>query len=349
MHRSFSPAPPDAHAAEQTRALLDSLAKPPGSLGRLEVLAVRLAAAQGRCPPSAEAPRVIVFAADHGVARAERVTPYPPEVTAAMVRTFAAGRAAVTVLARAAGASLEVVDVGVVGLGPVRAGEGVAVVRAAVAEGTANLAVKPAMRPEVVEAAIGVGADAVDRAFEAGCDVLALGEMGIGNSSSAAALAARLLGLPASALVGPGTGLDAAGVARKVEVVQRALDRGGPSAPRAALADLGGLEIAALVGAMSRASELRLPVLLDGFIASAAALVAVLEEPGLRSYLLPTTRSAEPGHGVVLDALALGAPMLDWGLRLGEASASALTLPLVRAATRLPREMATLAEVLALT
>ena len=348
MPRAFSPALPDALAANQTRALLDSLAKPPGSLGRLEQLAVQLAAAQGCCPPSAERPRVIVFAADHGVARAEAVTPYPPEVTGAMVRTFGSGRAAVAVLARQAGASLEVVDVGVVGLGPVEAVEGVSVVRAAVAAGTANLAAGPAMTGAQVEAAISVGADAVDRAFAAGCDVLALGEMGIGNTSAASALAARLLGRPAVDLVGPGTGLDAAGVSRKAAVVQRGLDRGGPSAPREALADLGGLEIAALFGAMLRASELRIPVLLDGFIASAAALAAAMESPGLRPFLLPTTRSAEPGHGAVLDALDLGPPMLDWGLRLGEASASALALPLVRAAARIPREMATLAEVLAL-
>jgi nicotinate-nucleotide--dimethylbenzimidazole phosphoribosyltransferase len=338
--------PPD-EAAARTRARLDALAKPPGSLARLEALAVWLAAAQGRVPPTAERPRIVVFAADHGVARARGTSAYPPEVTPAMVHTFLSGRAAVAVLAANAGASLEVVDVGVVGLVGARAREqGPAFVAASLGAGTRDLSAEPAMDAETCAAAMAAGAAAVQRAAAAGADVLALGEMGIGNTTAAAALAARLLGRPAAALVGPGTGLDAAGVAHKSAVVQQALDRGGPRDPAGALADLGGFELAALAGAMLAAPAQRLPVLLDGFIVGAAALAAVGMSPAIRPWLLPASRSAEPGHDAILAALNLDPPLLDLGMRLGEASAAALALPLLRAAGRICREMATLAEVL---
>lgn len=343
----FSVPPPDRAAESETRARFDALAKPPGSLGALESLAARLAGAQGRVPPTVERPRVLVFAGDHGVARAHSVSPYPPEVTAAMVRTFAAGRAAVSVLARAAGAGLEVVDVGVIGLGVVSSVDGVTVHRAPVRPGTRDLVAGPALDEGELSAALQVGVDAADRAAADGVDLLAVGEMGIGNTTAAAAVAARLLGRPAEALVGPGTGLDSAGVARKAAVVARALDRGGPTEPLLVLGDLGGLELAALAGCLLRAAERRIPVLVDGFIASAAALAALQHEPGLQPYLIPATRSTEPGHGAVLAALALGEPVLNLGLRLGEASGAALAIPILASASRLVREMATLAEVLA--
>lgn len=341
------PSPALSEPALRLRAHLDALAKPPGSLGGLEALAVRLADATGLERPRCDRPRVIVFAADHGVARAQAVTPYPPEVTAAMVRTFASGGAAVAVLARAAGADLEVVDVGVAS--PVRLPEPMSnpVIQATVAPGTADLSAGPAMTPAQRDAAMAAGAEAVARAVQAGADLLCLGEMGIGNTTAAAALAARLLGRPAEALVGPGTGLDSAGVARKAAVVARALDRGGPADPLGALADLGGLEIAALTGAMLAARQARLPVLLDGFIVGAAALVAAQADPDVRASLIPATRSAEPGHAAILEALDLGSPLLDLGLRLGEASAATLAIPLARAACAVAAEMATLAEVLA--
>ena len=338
--------PADPVAAEAARARLNALAKPPGSLGRLEELAVALAASQGKALPTADRPQVIVFAADHGVARAQRVSPYPPEVTALMVQTFASGRAAVSALARTAGAGLEVVELGVVSPLPLSLAPGVRVVRASVAPGTRDLSVEAAMSPGERDAAMGLGREAVARAVEDQVDVLALGEMGIGNTTSAAALAARLLGLPGAALAGPGTGLDADGVRHKAEVIQRGLDRGGPHDPLGALADLGGLEIAALVGAIVEAAALRVPVVLDGFIVSVAALVAVRLHPEVRAHLIPATRSAEPGHGLVLDALALSPPLLDWGLRLGEASAATLALPLCRAACAALRDMATWEEVL---
>jgi nicotinate-nucleotide--dimethylbenzimidazole phosphoribosyltransferase len=331
------------------QAHLNALAKPPGSLGRLEALALDLAVARGRVLGPLRAPQILVFAADHGVAREEAVSPYPSAVTALMVRTFAADKAAVCLLARNAGAALEVIDVGVAS--PLRDLPTAILVRhARVAEGTANLARGPAMRPEERDAALAVGRAAADRAAAAGVDLLLPGEMGIGNTTAAAALAARLLGLPAAALVGPGTGLDAAGLAHKVSVVQRALDRQGPHDPLGALADLGGLEIAALTGLLQGAHAHQIPVLLDGFIVSAAALVAQRLDPSLSVRLIPATRSAEPGHAAILDALGLPPPLLDWGLRLGEASAAALALPLVRAAAALldpDGGMATLEQVLA--
>ena len=338
--------PADLISAEAARARLNLLAKPPGSLGRLEDLAVALAASQGRALPTADRPQIIVFAADHGVARAQGVSPYPTEVTALMVQTFASGRAAVSALARVAGAGLEVVELGVVRSLPLTIAPGVRVVRESIAPGTNDLSVQAAMSPGERDAAMGLGREAVLRAVADTVDVLALGEMGIGNTTAAAALAARLLGRRGAELAGPGTGLDAAGVSHKALVIQRGLDRDGPGDPLGALADLGGLEIAALVGGILEAASRRVPVVLDGFIVSVAALVAVRLNPNVRAHLIPATRSAEPGHGVVLDALGLGPPLLDWGLRLGEGSAAALTLPLCRAACAALRDMATLEEVL---
>lgn len=341
----ITPVDPVLRAAAQ--AHLDALAKPPGSLGRLEGLAVRLACAQGKLPPTANRPRVVVFAADHGAPRAHALSPYPPEVTASMVRTFASGRAAVCALARQAGAELEVVDVGVIGITEdLPAADGVRLVRAPVGPGTRDLVTGPAMGAAELEQALEAGRAAARRAAQAGVDVLALGEMGIGNTTAAAAVAARLLGRPAAELVGPGTGLDAEGVARKATLVQRALDRGGPGGPLAALADLGGFELAALAGCMLEAGRLRIPIVLDGFIVGASALAAVRHAPALSQMLIAATASAEPGHRAVLEALGVEAPLLDWGLRLGEASGAALTLPLLRSACAVYSEMATLAEVL---
>jgi len=336
----------DATAAASAR--FDALAKPPGSLARLEALGIWLAGCQGVARPTARSPRVLVFAGDHGVARSESVSPYPPEVTAAMVHTFAAGRAAVTALARQARASLEVVDVGVRGLGEVPVvADGVRVVRAPAGPGTANLAAGPAMSADQLALARAAGRAAADRAAADGVDVLALGEMGIGNTTAASAVSARLLGRPAADLTGPGTGLDPAGVSHKAGVIQRALDRGGPADPWGAMADLGGFELAALAACMLRAAEHRVPVVLDGFIVGAAALTAVVARPALSRHLLPATASAEPGHARVLEALGAGEAVLSLGLRLGEASGAALVLPLLRSACALMNEMATLEEVLA--
>jgi nicotinate-nucleotide--dimethylbenzimidazole phosphoribosyltransferase len=331
---------PDARATAEALARQGQLTKPPGALGRLEALAVRLAGMQGSVRPSLARVRIVVFAADHGVT-AEGVSAFPSEVTAQMVHNFAAGGAAISVLARELGAELEVVDVGVARPLPPLPG----VVAARVADGSANLAREPAMSGAQLGAALAVGRDAARRAIAAGAQLFIGGEMGIGNTSAAAALACACLGLPAAALAGPGTGLDSAGVARKATVIQRGLDLHGAALadPLEALRRVGGFEIAALAGAFTACAQAARPVLVDGFIASAAALAAVRINPGVGDWLLFGHLSREPGHRAVLDALA-AEPLLDLGMRLGEGSGAAVALPLLRLACALHDGMATFAE-----
>ena len=329
------PSPEAPLTPARIQQALDAKTKPPGALGRIEALAAQAAAVQQTLTPAADPARVVVFAADHGVA-VEGVSAYPAEVTAQMVRTAAAGGAAVSVMARALGAAVEVWDVGVnadlAGVPGVR--------HAKVRAGTRNLAAESAMTAEECASALDVGRAAAAEAAAAGVRTLVLGEMGIGNTTSAAALAAALVGLAPEAAVGRGTGVDDAGLARKAAAVRRALARGVPAAPLGALASLGGLEIAALVGAMLAAPGLGLLVLVDGFIASAAALVAVREDPAVRPHLVAGHCSAEAAHGAVLAALGLE-PLLDLGLRLGEGTGAVLALPLLRAACAVLSEMAT--------
>ncbi|MEM1414307.1 MAG: nicotinate-nucleotide--dimethylbenzimidazole phosphoribosyltransferase [Myxococcota bacterium] len=340
----------DLDVRGRVRAALDALAKPPGSLARLEDLAVFLGGAQRSETPCVEAPHVLVFAADHGVAAAHAVSAYPSTVTPLMVRTMREGRAAVAVLAAQADAPLWVTDVGVAApIPPPRSADaGVRFIESRVRPGSADLVAGPALSPAEVNVALDVGRMRVRELAAAGGDLIALGELGIGNTTAAAALAARLLRRPAAELVGPGTGLDDDGVRAKALLVDRALARDGSRADDAegALADLGGLELAAMVGVMLEAEERDVPVLLDGFVVGAAALTAVRLRPGVRRVLYPATRSAEPGHARVLAALDLGAPLFDAGFRLGEASGAALALPICAAACALLRHMARLAEVL---
>ncbi|MFN3596725.1 MAG: nicotinate-nucleotide--dimethylbenzimidazole phosphoribosyltransferase [Rubricoccaceae bacterium] len=329
---------PTAHAIQ---AALDAKTKPPGALGRLETLAAQAARVQGTLAPEADPARVVVFAADHGVA-ARGVSAYPAEVTAQMVAVAASGGAAVSVLARSVGASVEVVDVGVASDTSGFAGVQQAVVR----RGTRDLTREPAMTEAECAAAREVGREAARRAARAGVRTLALGEMGIGNTTAAAALVAALTGVPPEAAVGRGTGVDAAGLARKVAAVQTALARGEgvppdrPAGPLATLARLGGLEIAALVGAMLEAPAHRMLVLVDGVIATAAALVAVRAEPSTAGALVFAHRSADAGHAAALHALG-AEPLLDLGMRLGEGTGAVLAVPLVRAACAMLCEMAT--------
>lgn len=317
-----------------------SLTKPLGSLGRLEDVAVTLCALQRTDRPRAEDVPVIVFAGDHGVT-AQGVSPYPSEVTTQMMANFVAGGAAISVLARTLGLPLEIVDVGT-------AGEPVpGVVADRVARGTADLTRGPAMTPEELDAALASGAAAVERAGRA--DLAVLGEMGIGNTTPASALAAAYLGTDAGGLTGPGAGLDESGVERKREAVERALALHREAIASAddpaleTLRRLGGLEIAALTGAVLAAARRGTPVLVDGFIVTVAALAAVRLVPSCRPWLLFGTRSAEPGHDAVLAALE-ATPLLDLGLRLGEGSGAALALHLVRGACELHTSMATFAE-----
>jgi nicotinate-nucleotide--dimethylbenzimidazole phosphoribosyltransferase len=333
MTVQFAIEPLDQAAMVAARAHLDRLTKPPGSLGRLERLVEQLAGITGSASPRIERPAVVVFAADHGVT-AQGVSAYPSAVTAQMVANFVDGGAAINVLARAAGAKLVVIDVGVAGPEPAAPSR--------IRPGTRDMTVEPAMTGEEALAAIGVGRDVARGLVHDGCDAIALGEMGIGNTTAASALVAALTGVPPSEVTGRGTGLDDEAVLHKVAVIEIALRRHRPTAddPLGALATVGGLEIAALVGAMLAAAEARVPVVLDGFITGAAALVAVAVAPNLAPRLIASHRSAEPGHRVVLERLALE-PLLDLDLRLGEGSGAALALPLIRAAIELVAEMAT--------
>lgn len=330
----------DESSAARAARRQSELTKPPGSLGVLEALAVRLAGMQGVDRPRVRRPAVVVFAADHGVAT-EGVSAFPQAVTAEMVRNFARGGAAISVLCRHLGATLAVVNLGTVDAVEPLPG----VIDARIAPGTANLAVKPAMTLEQFAIALDAGRDAVDRARADGADLFIGGDMGIANTTSAAALACALTGAAPSLLAGPGTGLDVGGVVHKTEVIGRALGYHGDALakPCEALRRLGGFEIAALTGACIRCGILGMPILLDGFICSAAALAALRMRPGLDAWMLLAHRSAEPGHAHIADALNMQ-PLLDLGMRLGEGSGAATALPLLRLACELHNEMATFAE-----
>lgn len=325
---------PEARAAASSRQT--QLTKPPGSLGQMEALAIWLAERLDGTPDLA--PAIAIFAADHGVT-AEGVSAYPAEVTAAMVHNFAAGGAAINVLARQSTATLTVVDVGVAADLPPLPG----VVSSKVARGTQNLRLQPAMSATQRDAALTAGREAARQAIAMGANLLVGGEMGIGNTTSAACLVAALTGAPVEQLVGRGTGIDDAGLARKRAVVDDALKRASATTAADWLAEVGGLEIAALAGFYLTAAEHGVPVLLDGYIATAAALVAARLEPGAQAWWLAAHRSQEPGHRLALEALGLQ-PLLDFGLRLGEGSGAALAIPVLRAAWALHREMATFDE-----
>jgi nicotinate-nucleotide--dimethylbenzimidazole phosphoribosyltransferase len=331
--------PPDLDVTAETARLLEAKTKPPGSLGRLEDLACRISAIRGSVPKGPLEPAVVVAAADHGVA-SRGVSAYPQEVTAQMLASFAGGRAAISVLAREAGARLVVVDAGVIG------GASVEDVRSEIVDGvrgTDDLTLGPAMTRSIAVGMIERGIALAGELADDGVGIVGLGEMGIANTTSASALAAALLPAEPSAVCGPGTGVDDEGLSRKVEAVSRGLallelrpDRG----PVDLLAAVGGLEIAYLVGVTLGASARRVPVLVDGFITGAAALVAARLEARCAGALIAATRSPEPGHAHVIEALGLE-PLLDLRLRLGEGTGAALALPLVRGAIAILTDMAT--------
>ncbi len=327
---------PDAAAAAAARARLDTLTKPPGSLGRLEELAARLAAVRGG-EPVVRRPVIFTFAADHGVV-AEGVSAYPQSVTAQMVENFARGGAAVSVLARQAGARVVVADLGVAG----SIAAGLSIVRRPIAAGTRNMTHGPAMTLAEATRAIETGAALAGDAIRDGADLLGTGDMGIGNTTAASAITAALTGEAPERVTGRGTGVDDATLARKVDAVSRALAVNRPRRTDAldVLQKVGGFEIAGLSGVILAGAALRVPVVLDGFIAGAAALVAVALAPAARHALFASHRSAEPGHGVVLRHLGL-TPYLDLGMRLGEGTGAALFIHLARAAALIYAEMAT--------
>jgi nicotinate-nucleotide--dimethylbenzimidazole phosphoribosyltransferase len=349
---------PDAEVGRAVQARLDLKTKPRGSLGGLERLAVRIASIQRSETPSLGRPVVIVCAADHGVA-AEGVSAFPSSVTAQMVANYAAGGAAVSVLARHAGAGLVVVDCGVAEPLPVPG-----VLDRRIAAGTASMLAGPAMTRDQAIQALATGIALADEQLgEAG--VVALGEMGIGNSTAAAALTCALTGADPALACGRGTGLDDEGLARKIDVVTRALAANGLNTgvwpatcgsdpgiegvtpgiadrpdPIDVLAAVGGFELGVLAGLAIGAAGRHIPVLVDGYPASAAVLVAAALAPELPHSLIAAHRSSEPGHRIVLEALGLH-PLLDLELRLGEGSGAALALPLLGAALKILDEMAT--------
>lgn len=330
-------APLNAAALEAARVRQTQLTKPPGSLGDLEGIAIRLAGMQGTQRPVLEQVRIVVFAADHGIA-AEGVSAFPQEVTGQMILNFSRGGAAISVLARSLGASLEVVDVGSVGNGEAMAG----VVVQKAASGTANFRRQPAMTGAQLAAALQAGRDAVERARKDGAQLFIGGEMGIANTSAATALACALLGRSAGEIAGPGTGLDAAGVARKAQIIDESLELhcAAMTSPLEALRHVGGFEIAALAGAYIACAQIGVPVLVDGFIASAAALAAVKIRPDAASWWFYGHASAEPGYVHLMQALD-AKPLVNLGLRLGEGSGAAVALPILRLAAALHGQMAT--------
>jgi len=330
--------PLDPASAADAAALQDRLAKPRGSLGRLETLGIRLSAIAATCPPPVPEPVVVaVFAGDHGVLD-EGVTPWPQEVTAQMVAAFCAGGAAINVLARQAGADVVVVDVGVASpLAPAHA-----LLNRNVRRGTANLARGPAMTVDEARQALDVGSAVAAEAVARGARCLVTGDMGIGNTTPSAAIIAAMTGRPAADVTGRGTGVDDATYLRKVSIVEAAVATGsGPPDPLAVLASVGGLEIAALAGFVVGGAAARVPVVVDGVIALAGLLIAAALGPGCADYCIAGHRSTEPGATAVLDHLGL-IPLLDLGLRLGEGTGACLAVPVVQAAARILGEMATL-------
>lgn len=328
------------HARDAAIARQAALTKPPGALGRLEEIAVRLAALQGTAKPNVRHVFITIFAGDHGVA-AEGVSAFPQAATAEMVKNFARGGAAICAAARALDAELEVVNLGTV----FDTGTLEGVKNDALGPGTANFTREPAMNDRQFARALAVGRHAAERARQKGAQLFIGGEMGIGNTAAASALACALLDAPPERLVGPGTGLDAHGVTRKIEVIRRALacHSARLGTPLEALRRLGGFEIAALAGSYAACAHIGLPALADGFISTVAALAATRLCPGVEDWLLYSHASAEPGHRAVLDALG-AKPLLDLGMRLGEGSGAAVAVPLLRMACALHNEMATFAE-----
>jgi nicotinate-nucleotide--dimethylbenzimidazole phosphoribosyltransferase len=332
--------PLDEAARRSARARQDILTKPRGSLGRLEELSIQLAGMKANPFPSVERKAIIVMAADHGVAM-EGVSAFPREVTAQMVLNFLRGGAAINVLARQAGARVTVIDIGVAADFEPMSG----LMRRKIMCGTRNQAQGPAMTRAEAEQALQVGIDILNDEVASGLDIVATGDMGIGNTTPSSAIAAAMTGLPVSQVVGRGTGIDDQGLERKIKVIEQALAVNQPDPKDAmdVLHKVGGLEIAGLAGVMIAAANHRIPIVIDGFISTAAAMIAVGIAPAVRDYLISAHQSVEVGHQAMLRYLNL-VPLLDLNLRLGEGTGAALAFHLIEASTRILREMATFDE-----
>ncbi|GHO84010.1 nicotinate-nucleotide--dimethylbenzimidazole phosphoribosyltransferase [Dictyobacter formicarum] len=331
--------PLDSGSVEQARARQSQLTKPPGSLGRLEEIAVQMAGITRSVVPVVQRRAVVVMAADHGVT-AEGVSAYPKDVTPQMVLNFLSGGAAINALARQAQSDVTVVDIGVAA-----DLEHPNLLSRKVRRGTANMAREAAMSQAEVLQAINVGVEVIENLAEQGLDLVATGEMGIGNTTAASALTACFLDVPVEYVTGRGTGIDDQQLAHKVRIVEQAITHNAPDAaqPLDVLAKLGGLEIAGLVGVILAAAARHIPSIIDGFISSAAALVACALAPTVRDYLFAGHLSVERGHRLILEKLHLE-PLLNLQLRLGEGTGAVLAMHIIEGALRTHQEMATFAE-----
>ena len=333
-------ATPDVKSKQAALKRQTQLTKPPGSLGRLEEIAIHVASLQGTLRPDIQNVQITIFAADHGIAL-EGVSAFPQSVTVEMIKNFGLGGAAINVLARSLDAQLEIINLGTAHeIGSIQN-----VRNYHLGAGTKNFIHEPAMTDSQLYDALNIGRQAVSRAVSANTHLFIGGEMGIGNTTSASTLACILLDAEPKLITGPGTGLDTHGVSHKVAVIQQAIDlhsRKGVS-PLEAMRRVGGFEIVALVGAYIHCAQMGLPVLIDGFICSVAALTAEHICPDVKNWLLFSHNSAEPGHLLILDAL-YARPLLDLNLRLGEASGAAIALPVLQMACTLHNEMATFSE-----
>lgn len=339
LDRIASVTPLDKGAMEAARTRQQELTKPAGSLGRLEDIAIQIAGITGQPLPKIERKAVIVMAGDHGVT-VEGVSVYPSEVTPQMVYNFLRGGAAINALAHYAGAKVIIVDIGVAA--------DIAhpdLLSRKVAYGTANMAKGPAMMQAQMVEAIEVGMDVFEAQFEQGVDLVATGDMGIGNTTSSSAIAAALLRKPVALVTGRGTGINDEQLAHKIQVIETALahNKPDPRDPFDVLMKVGGLEIAGLVGVVIAAAARRVPIVIDGLISGAAALIAVEMNPAIGAYLLAGHTSVEQGHQLMLERMGL-APLLDLKLRLGEGTGAVLAMSIIEAALHAHNEMATFSE-----
>jgi len=336
---AISVSPLDQKAMEQARLRQQQLTKPAGSMGRLEEIAIQMAGITHEVLPVIQRKAVIVMAADHGVT-AEGVSAYPSAVTPQMVLNFLSGGAAINALARHAGAEVVVVDIGVAE--ELRHAD---LLSRKVAPGTANMVKGPAMTQEQVQESIAIGREVATSLIQRGVDLIATGDMGIGNTTASSAITACLAQVPVALVTGRGTGIDDAQLTHKIAIIEQALAYNKPDAtdPLDVLAKVGGLEIAGLVGVILASAEWSIPVVIDGFISGAAALVAVQLVPMVRDYLFAGHVSVERGHHIILEQLKLTA-ILNLGLRLGEGTGAVLATTIIDAALRLHREMATFTE-----
>ena len=332
--------PLDREAIAEARARQDRLTKPQGSLGRLEELSIQLAGIQGKSIPQIRHKAIITMAGDHGVV-AERVSAFPQQVTAQMVYNFLSGGAGINVTARQIGARIIVVDMGVA----TELEPNPQLLARKVAFGTQNMSQGPAMTREQAVTAIETGIEVVASEVAKGLDIVGTGDMGIGNTTASSAICAVMTEKPVAEVTGRGTGIADEQLTHKIEIINRALavNQPDPKQPLDVLAKVGGFEIGGLVGVMLAAAAHRIPVVIDGFISGAAALIATALSPGLRDFLIAAHVSAEAGHHLLLKHLGLK-PLLDLGMRLGEGTGAALGISLSETAARVLAEMSTFAE-----